>query len=120
MIRRFLSLLILAAAVPAQAQAANFAVITAPPTALSVIILIAAAVALFFCSQVWSSVKGGQLSRIWQLFMIGLLLLVINRALSLLNDFQIAMMPEFLAPAVMAMMAGAFVYGMMEAKRVFG
>jgi len=120
MFRKLSVLVVLAAAVPAKAQAANFAVITAPPVMLSVLVLFAAAVGLVFCSQVWSSVRGGSLSRIWQLFMVGLLLLLINRAIALVNDFQIAMMPEFLAPAILALMAGVFVYGMLEAKRVFG
>lgn len=117
---RKLSCLLILAAVPAEANAANFAVITAPPTMLSVIILLAAGAGLVICSQVWSSVKGGQMGRVWQMFLIGLLLLVMNRVVALLTDFQIAAVPEFVAPMVLALMAGVFVYGMIEAKRIFG
>lgn len=120
MFRKLSGLLILSLAIPAKAQAANFALITAPPTMLSVIILLAAGVGLVVCAQVWSAVKGGQMSRVWLLFLIALSLLLVNRAIALVQDFQIATMPDFLAPAILALMAGVFVYGMFEAKRIFG
>lgn len=120
MFRKLSCLMILAATIPAEAHAANFAVITAPPTMLSLLVLFAAGAGLVICAQVWSSVKGGHMGRVWQLFLIGLLLLLVNRVIALLQDFQIAAMPEFLAPAVLALMAGVFVYGMLEAKRIFG
>ena len=120
MFRKLCGLLILAAAVPVEAHAANFAVITAPPTFLSILVFLAAGAGAVVCSQVWSSVKGGNLGRVWQMFMIGLVLLVINRAIALLQDFQIAVLPEFLAPAILVLMVGAIVYGMFEAKRLLG
>lgn len=120
MFRKLSGLLILSAAIPAEAHAANFALITTPPTMLSVIILLAAGVGLVICAQVWGSVKGGHMGRVWLLFLIGLSLLLVNRAIALITDLQIASMPDFLAPAILALMAGVFVYGMFEAKRIFG
>ena len=118
MIRKYVCLAVLAAVWPIQAQAANFAVITTPPTMLSVLILFCAGAGLVICSQVWSVVRGGLMERVWQMFMIGFLLLLLSRLVSLLADFEMVLLPEFLAPAFTVLMAGAFVYGLIEAKRV--
>lgn len=120
MMRKLSLLGLLALALPLQASAANFAVITAPPTMLSVLVMIFAGAGVFVCSQVWGSVKGGRLGKVWQLFMIGFLLLLMSRLAELAGTFELVALPEIIIPALMVVMIGVFVYGLLEAKRVLG
>ncbi len=120
MLRKISFLAILALALPFNADAANFAVITAPPTMLSVLVLLFAGAGVFVCSQVWGAVKGGRLGKVWQMFMIGFVLLLLSRMAQLAHTFEMVMLPELITPALMVVMAGVFVYGLIEAKRVLG
>ena len=100
------------------AQAANLAVITSPPTFLSVFALLVSCAGLAFCFQVVSLVKGGLFSRIWQLFVIGFALLALSQVSVLLNHFELMVVPGFVLPALLLAMAGVFSYGIIEAKRI--
>jgi hypothetical protein len=120
MLRKISFLAILALALPFKAEAANFAVITAPPTMLSVLVLLFAGAGVVVCSQVWGSVKGGRLGKVWQLFMIGFMLLLMSRLAELAGTFEIVMLPELVTPGLMVVMTGVFVYGLLEAKKVLG
>ena len=120
MLRKFSFLAFLTLALPLKASAANFAVITAPPTMLSILVLIFAGAGVVVCSQVWSSVKGGRLGKVWQLFMVGFALLLLSRLAELAATFEMVMVPELVTPALMVVMTGLFVYGLLEAKRVLG
>ncbi len=111
-----LALVLVAAA--GEAHAANLAVITSPPTFLSVFALLAACAGLAFCLQVMSLVKGGLFSRIWQMFVIGFVLLALSQAAVLLVHFEIMLLPGFVVPALMLLMTAVFSYGIIEAKRI--
>jgi hypothetical protein len=101
-----------------QAQAANLAVITSPPTFLCAFALLVACAGLAFCLQVLSLVKGGLFSRIWQVFVLGFVLLALSQTAVLLGNFEILTLPAYVVPALMLLMAGLFTYGIMEAKRI--
>lgn len=103
-----------------ETHAANFAVITSPPNVLNVLVLLFAGACLAICLQVVSLVKGGLFSKIWQLFSIGFILLAISQLLSLLTVMEVVVIPVFVAPALMVVMAGLFLYGILEAKRILG
>ena len=105
-------------AATANAQAANLAVITSPPTILNILVLLFACACLFLCSQVLGLVKGGQLSKIWQMFLLGFTLLAFSQIASLLHTFEILAVPGFVVPVLMALMVGLFMYGMYETKRI--
>ena len=100
------------------AEAANLAVITNPPTALSAVVFLVACAGLAFGFQVLSLVKGGLFSRIWQMFIGGFLLLALSQAAILLEQFEILVLPGFVVPALLLGMAAVFSYGIVEAKRV--
>ncbi|MFZ5980553.1 MAG: hypothetical protein ACOYVF_07955 [Candidatus Zixiibacteriota bacterium] len=99
-------------------QAANLAVITSPPTILNILVLLFAFACFFICFQVLNLVRGGQLSRSWQMFMFGFALLALSQVAYLLTVFEIFVVPSFTVPALMTLMVGLFLYGMFEMKRV--
>lgn len=98
-------------------SAANFAALTQAPTLLNMVLLLGAAACFVFCLQVVSLVRGGFLSRGWQLFMAGFGFLALGQALRLLADLEIIVLPGWLVPAAMVLMAAAFLYGLLETKR---
>jgi len=99
-------------------QAANFAVITSPPTIFNILVLLFAFACFFICFQVMNLVRGGQLSRSWVLFMSGFGLLTLCQVTILLNTFEIFAVPSLTTPVLMTLMVGLFLYGMYETKRV--
>lgn len=105
-------------AVTADAQAANLAVITSPPTILNILVFLFACACLFVCSQVLGLVKGGQLSKSWQMFLLGFTVLAISQIASLLETFEVLALPGFVVPIMMVVMVGLFLYGMYETKRI--
>lgn len=99
------------------AMAANLAVVTSPPTLLSFFILLVAVGCLVGASKVVSLVRGGQLVRSWQIFMVGFMLLAVCQLAVLVEDFEIFSLPSFVVPALLFLMAGFFLYGIYEMKR---
>ena len=108
---------ILLTATAARAEAANLAVITNPPTMLNVLVLFCAAACVGGSFKVLSLVRGGRLSRSWQVFLAGFALLAVSQIIMLCQAFEIATLPEFTVPAVLAAVAGLFLYGVLEVKR---
>ena len=113
----FLTVAFLTAAAT-NAQAANLAVITSPPTILNILVFLFACACLFLCAQVLGLVKGGQLSKSWQMFLLGFTLLALSQIASLLHTFEILAVPGFVVPIMMVLMVGLFMYGMYETKRI--
>lgn len=98
-------------------EAANFAVITAPPTMLNLGVLILALAALVIGVQLVGAVRGGALSRPWQIMVGGFVLLALSQVATLLHTFEIVLLPTWVAPALMVLWAGVFFYGLFETKR---
>lgn len=101
-----------------EAHAANFAVVTSPPTILNILVLLFAGACLTICLQLVSLVRGGLFARIWYTFTFGFALLALSQIVALLNVFELVLLPGFLVPALLAVMAGVFTYAAYEAKRV--
>lgn len=102
------------------AQAANLAVITSPPTLLNLVLLGLAVACIVFSLKVLNLIRGGHLGKCWQLFIGGFLLLGVSQLAMLFNVLEIVSLPEFVAPALMAAMAGMFCYGVIEMRRTLG
>ncbi len=109
-------LLFLAAA--GNANAANFAVITSPPTLLNVIIFIVAVACLAGTAKILNLVRGGQLSKSWQLFLAGFGVFALCELVVLADYFEIFTLPSFVVPAGFAVMGMLFLFGIIEIKRV--
>lgn len=98
-------------------NAANFAALAQPPTMLNMVILIIACACFVFCIQLLSLVRGGYLSKSWLMFMIGFGVLALGQISRLMIDLEIVALPTWLIPTLMAVMAGAFLNGLLESKR---
>ena len=101
----------------ANASAANFAVITSPPTALNLVILIAAIACIFGAAKISSILRGGLLSKSWQVFIFGFVALAIAELSILFNDFEIFIVPNYIAPALILAAVGLIFYGLYSIKQ---
>ena len=102
------------------AMAANLAVITSPPTMLNFVVLGIAVGCIISSFKILSLLKGGNLFKSWQIFMIGFIVLALSQTGNLLNDFEIFSIPSFVIPALLALTFGLFLYGIIETKKVLG
>ena len=103
-----------------RSEAANIAVITAPPNLLQVVIL-GVAVACFLASlKVLMLVRGGQLARGVQLFVAAFGLLTLCQLLVVFGTVEILNVPSFVPPLVLSGTAGLFLFGLMQIRRVLG
>jgi len=101
-----------------RAEAANLAVITSPPTILNLGTLLLALAAVVVGFQLLQAVRGGSLSRPWQIFIGGFAVLSLSQLSMLLQSFEIVSLPVWVTPALMILCAGIFFYGLFETKRV--
>ncbi len=99
------------------ANAANFAVITNPPTFLSLFVLLAAVGCLVGALKLLDILKGGQLFKSWQIFLLGFVALAISQIVSLVNDFEILIVPTFVVPALLLVTLGLFLFGVFTTKK---
>ena len=93
------------------AHAANLAMIASPPTMFSFFVFVIAGFCLFVSFQVWNQVKGGLLSRSWQMFLLGFVLLAVSQLLNVLTSIELMAPPGYVVPGLLTLMAGAFLYG---------
>ena len=98
-------------------EAANFAVITAPPTLLNMGTLALSLAAVVIGMQLLSAVRGGMLCRPWQIMVGGFVVLALSQVATLLQTFEIVVLPIWVAPSLMVVWAGVFFYGLFETKR---
>ena len=107
--------MVLASGTPA--MAANIGVIASPPTALKVVVFGVAVGCLVASSKVLSVVKGGLLSRSWQVFMFGFIVLALSQLAALLNDMEVLSLPSYVSPLLWVLTTGLFLYAIFETKR---
>lgn len=100
------------------AEAANLAVIKNPPTILNLAVLLLALAGMIIGLQLLGVLKGGYLSRAWQIFVAGFGVLVLAQVAVLLQTFEIVSLPTWVAPSLTALFAGVFFYGIFETKRI--
>ncbi len=98
-------------------EAANFAVITSPPTLLNILILGIAVAGVRGAVRVLSLVRGGQLSRSWQYFVAAFVMLGLSQLAVLGRAFEVFSLPAIIVPAGFAVMTGLFLLGIIETKR---
>jgi len=103
-----------------EAQAANLAVIKSPPTILDLVVLLLAFAAVAVGYQLLGSLKGGYLSRSWQLFIGGFAVVALSQIAKLLHTFEIVVLPVWIAPMLLVCGVGVLFYGVFETKRILG
>jgi hypothetical protein len=110
--------LMLVAGLSGRAEAANLAVIVSPPALLNLIVLGLAVAAIVIGVPLLRVIKGGYLSRPWQLFIAGFGVLALAQFLGLIRVLEIAAVPLWITAALTAVWAGTFFYGVFETKKV--
>jgi uncharacterized membrane protein HdeD (DUF308 family) len=108
---------LVAAGAAAPAHAANLAVITSPPTMLHVVVLFFAVACTAGSVRVISLVRGGRMSKSWQMFLGGFLVLALAQIILLCETFEVLTLPGFVVPTALVVMAGLFLFGIVETKR---
>ena len=98
-------------------HAANFAVITQPPTMLSAVLFFVSIGCLVGSVKILSLVRGGLLFKSWQIFLSAFVVLVISQIANLVNDFEIFIIPSFAVPALLLLAIGLFLFGVFETKK---
>src|SRR5574341_1298359 len=99
--KKMLSLIIPLLALSTEAWGANIGMMTSPPTLFSFFVLVIAGFCLFWSYQIWHQVKGGMLSRSWQMFLLGFLLLAVSQLLNVLTSTEIVVIPGFVSPGLL-------------------
>lgn len=111
-------LMVLASA--ARADAANLAVITNPPTIVNLLVFVGAVACAGGAIKVFGLVRGGRLSKSWQLFIVGFILLAVSEIILLCQTVEVLTLPEFVVPTLLAAMAVVFLFGILEVKKTLG
>ena len=99
------------------AHAANFTVITQPPTILSLVIFLVGVGCLVGSYKILSLVRGGLLFKSWQIFLTAFVVLSISQIANLVNNFEIFILPSFVVPALLVLTFGLFLLGVFETKK---
>ena len=92
----------------------------AQPLLMTILLLAAAVGCVVFCVQVFTLVRGGQLSKSWLVFAAGFLLLATSQVVVLLSGFGMIIHNNWIVPGLLAAMAGLFLWGLFETKRTLG
>lgn len=99
------------------AHAANFAVITQPPTMISAVVFLVGIGCLVGSVKILSLVRGGLLFKSWQLFLAAFVFLIFSQVVNLVHDFEILLVPTFTVPALLLLAIGLFLVGVFETKK---
>jgi hypothetical protein len=98
-------------------DAPTVALAPAQPLLMTILLLAAAVGCVVFCVQVFTLVRGGQLSKSWLYFAGGFMLLAISQLVVLLSGFGVMVNNPWFVPGLMAGMTGLFIWGLLETKR---
>lgn len=101
----------------ASTRAADFAVVVTPPGAMNILVLVAAVVGAVGAFQVSQLVRGGLMSKSWQLFAAAFGVLFLGQLLALLEDLQVFAMPTVLIPVLWLIAFGLFCWAVYQTKR---
>jgi hypothetical protein len=101
-------------------HAANVAVIASPPTLLDTLVLGLAVFATVTSLKVFDLVRGGLLSKSWQFFAGGFAALALAQLMRILNAMEIFNLPTFVVPAIVMIMIGLFIMGVIQTKKTLG
>lgn len=117
--RKILSISVLFVLVSSsQALAANIGAIVSPPTMLKFVVLGVVVGCLVASVKLLAVLRGGLLFKSWQIFLFAFAVLGLSQLAALLRDMEIFALPEFVGPALWAVVCGLFLYGIYEAKKV--
>ncbi len=85
---------------------------------VNLVVLGCAVVGLFWGIKVMSLVKGGLLSKGWQMFVLGFGFLILAELMILVNRFQLAGVPEEVSTLLYLLMAATWLAGINHTRKV--
>ncbi len=109
----------LAGSVSAQ-DAQTVVLAPAQPLLMTILLLAAAVGCVVFAVQVFTLVRGGQLSKSWLFFGGAFLLLTASQVVVLLSGFGVIINNPWLVPGILTAMTGLFIWGLLETKKALG
>jgi hypothetical protein len=84
------------------------------------ILLACSVVGLLWALKVLSLVRGGLMSKSWQMFLLGFIFLGVAQIISLMVDINIVAFPEFVSTLFYMLMAGTWLVGLHQTRKVLG
>ncbi len=100
--------------------ALNPAVFYTPSGILDLAIFLATVICLIWAARVMSLVKGGMLSKSWQMFSLGFGFLLIARVLVLGETASLFAFPGYVLTGLYLLMIITWLYGLYQTKKVLG
>jgi hypothetical protein len=91
-----------------------------PAVVVHEILLICAVICLIWASKVLSLVRGGLMSKSWQMFMLGFVFLAIAQVLAIIENAQLVIFPEYLLSLVYLIMSITWLFGLYQLRKVLG
>jgi hypothetical protein len=91
-----------------------------PMAIINVVIVLMAAACLIWALKILSLVKGGLMSKSWQMFGLGFGFLIIAQLVSLGQRAGLYVIPDFINPAIYLLMVVAWLYGLYQTRKVLG
>ena len=91
-----------------------------PMSIISVVVLFIAVACLVWSLKILTLVKGGLMSKSWQMFGLGFGFLIVAQLVSLGQVAQLFVIPDFITPAVYLLMVITWLYGLYQTRKVLG
>ena len=104
---------------PARASL-NMEAIYTPSGIIDAALILLSLVCLLWSMRVMSLVKGGLMSKSWQMFAIGFAFLLMASLLSLGNTASLIIMPDYVFGALYLLMLITWLMGIHQAKKILG
>jgi hypothetical protein len=86
----------------------------------NLILLACSVIGLLWALKVLALVRGGLMSKSWQMFVLGFIFLGIAQIISLMADVNILALPEFVSTLFYMLMAGTWLVGLHQTRKVLG
>jgi len=98
----------------------NPAVFYTPTGILDIAILLGTLICLLWAAKVMSLVKGGLMSKSWQMFSLGFSFLLIARILAISETASLFAIPGYVLTALYLLMILTWLFGLYQTKKVLG
>ena len=98
----------------------NPAMFYTPSGILDIAILLGALICLIWSAKVMSLLKGGLMSRSWQMFSLGFGFLLIAQIVNLGETVNLMALPGYVLAALYFLMVATWLFGLYQTKKILG
>ena len=89
-------------------------------SAISILLLLCAIICLIWALKILSLVRGGLMSRSWQMFVVGFCFLIFAQLLTIGQEARIFSLPGYMVTALYLVMAFTWLMGLYQTRKVLG